>query len=103
MLILYLLSILLVVSYGRVYLGYHTVDQVVAGSVIGCATAILWFGITQKLLTPWFPWLCSLRLFEFLLIRDYTDIPNVMWFDYFHAKNEMKNRIRKKSFKNKSS
>ena len=90
-------------SYGRVYLGYHTVDQVVAGSVIGAATAILWFVITQKLLTPWFPWLCSLRLFEFLLIRDYTDIPNVMWFDYFHAKNEMKNRIRKKSFKNKSS
>ena len=90
-----------IVAYGRVYLGYHTFSQVYWGSGIGAAFALFWFLTTQFVLAPWFPWLCSTRLFDFFLIRDYADIPNVIWFDYFHAKNEAKNRNRKKSFKNK--
>ena len=92
-----------IVAYGRIYLGYHTWSQVQWGSAIGAVFAIIWFLLTQGLFRPWFAWLCSTRLFEFFLIRDYTDIPDVIWFDYYHAKNEAKNRIRKKSFKNKSS
>ena len=90
-----------IVAYGRVYLGYHSFSQVYWGSGIGAAFAIFWFLTTQFVFTPWFPWLCSTRLFELFLIRDYTDIPNVIWFDYVYAKNEAKNRNRKKSFKNK--
>ena len=89
------------VAYGRVYLGYHSLSQVYWGAGIGSGFAFVWFLITQFVLTPWFSWLCSTRLFEFFLIRDYSDIPNVVWFDYFHAKNEAKTRNRKKSFKNK--
>ena len=95
-------ALAVIVAYGRIYLGYHTCAQVYWGSGIGCTFALLWFLITQRILTPCYPWICSTRLFEYFLIRDYTDIPDVMWFDYFHAKNEAKTRIRKKSFKNKS-
>ena len=80
---------------------YLVFSKVYWGSGIGAAFALFWFLTTQFVLTPWFPWLCSTRLFEFFLLRDYTEIPNVLWFDYFHAKNEAKNRNRKKSFKNK--
>lgn len=95
------LGLACLVAYGRVYLGYHTVSQVYWGSGIGASFALFWFLLTQFLLAPMFPWLCSTRLFEFLLIRDYSEIPNVIYFDYFHAKNEAKTRNRKKSFKNK--
>lgn len=86
------------VAFGRVYLGYHSWPQVYWGSGIGSAFALFWFLVTQYIFAPTvFQWLCSTRLFEFFLIRDYSDIPNVMWFDYFHAKNEAKSRLRKKS------
>ena len=90
------------VGYGRVYLGYHTGPQVYWGSGIGIGFAIIWFLMTQFILSPVYSWLCSTRLFEFFLIRDYSDIPNVIWFDYWHAKDEGKKRKnRKKSLKNK--
>merc|ERR1719215_270617 len=93
------LSLAGIVAYGRVYLGYHSISQVAWGSGIGCSFALIWFLITKYVFTPWFAWICSTRLFEFFLIRDYTEIPNVIWFDYFHAKNEAKTRNRKKSIK----
>ncbi len=90
-----------VVSYGRVYLTYHTWNQVYWGAAIGIGCSIAWFLLTQFVLTPMFPWLVSTRLFEFFLIRDYTEIPNVVWFDYMNARGEAKSRTRKKSFKSK--
>lgn len=89
------------VAYGRVYLGYHTQSQVYWGAGIGSGMALFWFILTRFLFAPAFPWFSSTRLFEFFLIRDYGDIPNVVWFDYYHAKNEAKQRNRKRSLKNK--
>ncbi|EED88364.1 dolichylpyrophosphate phosphatase, partial [Thalassiosira pseudonana CCMP1335] len=30
-------------AYSRVYLGYHTANQVTAGSILGCALGVLWY------------------------------------------------------------
>ena len=85
------------VSYGRIYLHYHTMAQVYWGIIIGLVSALIWFLIVQFILTPCFPRIASTRIAEFLMIRDYTNIPNVMWFDYTNASREANNRIRKMS------
>jgi dolichyldiphosphatase len=58
---------------------------------------LIWFLIVQYLMTPCFPWITSSRLAEFFMLRDYTSIPNAMWFDYTHARGEANNRLRKMS------
>ena len=85
------------VSYGRIYLHYHTWSQVNWGVLIGSTFALIWFVIVHFLFTPCFPWIISTRLAEFFMLRDYTFIPNVMWFDYTNARGEANNRIRKMS------
>merc|ERR1712110_924528 len=74
------------VSFGRVYLQYHTWSQVKWGAVVGLLMAFIWFLVVQIILTPFFPWLVSTRIAEFLLIRDYTSIPNIVWFEYNNAR-----------------
>ena len=97
----FVLSVL--VTYGRIYLHYHTWAQVGWGMGIGASMALVWFALVHLVLTPFFPWIVTFRVCEYLMIRDYTSIPNVMWFDYTNARSEAKNRIRKMSMKNKQS
>lgn len=54
--------------------------------------AAFWFGMTHWLLTPWFPWIASMPICRYFLIRDYTNIPNVIWFDYINASKEAKRK-----------
>eukprot|EP00088_Acartia_fossae_P059782 TRINITY_DN7133_c0_g1_i2.p1 TRINITY_DN7133_c0_g1~~TRINITY_DN7133_c0_g1_i2.p1 ORF type:complete len:238 (-),score=14.61 TRINITY_DN7133_c0_g1_i2:180-893(-) len=89
------LAAAVVMSYSRVYLQYHTVDQVVAGSVIGSISAVVWFLVTQYCLTPYFQTITGWRISEFLLIRDCTPIPNVMWFEYLSTRGEAAKRKKK--------
>ena len=87
----------ILVSYGRIYLHYHTWSQVNWGATTGSAFALVWFLMVHFLFTPCFPWIVSTRIAEFFMIRDYTSIPNVMWFDYTNARGEAKSRFRKMS------
>ena len=43
----------------RVYLMYHTVSQVVIGSLLGSILAVLWFLFVHFALTPFFPTIAS--------------------------------------------
>ena len=95
-------ALALTVMYGRVYLGYHTVEQVFYGCLIGTLLAYGWFYAVDILLTPWFPLVASLKVSEFFLLRDLTSIPNVMWFEFVNAKNESIQRNRS-SIKRKKS
>jgi len=87
----------LTVSYSRVYLQYHTQHQVIWGSIIGLVLSLVWFFITEYLLTPLFPMFVHSKLGEFFMIRDSTLIPNVLWFEYSVSRRESRNRSRKSS------
>ncbi len=100
----------------RIYLQYHTASQVIVGGLLGSVLAVSWFLFTQFALTPWFPtvasWLVFLksvsvpinllylllflrRVCEWLLVRDQTLIPNIIWFEYTSHRSESKHRSRK--------
>jgi len=84
-----------VMSYSRVYLQYHTVEQVVWGSVIGAVFALVWFVVTQYLLTPFYTPIANWRISEFFLLRDCSPIPNIMWFEYVNTRGEAHKRKKK--------
>lgn len=85
----------IIVAGSRIYLQYHTVSQVIVGALLGSVLGVLWFLITHFALTPWFPTVASWRLCEWLLVRDQTLIPNVIWFEYTSHRHESKHRSRK--------
>lgn len=88
-----MLAILVCVS--RIYLQYHTFAQVLCGAVLGILFATFWFALTCYIFTPLFPQIVSWRLSEFLLLRDTTLIPNVLWFEYTNTRQEVRARSRK--------
>ncbi|OWA54343.1 putative Dolichyldiphosphatase 1 [Hypsibius exemplaris] len=84
-----------IVSYSRAYLHYHSSQQVIFGSVLGAVLGVAWFFVVQNLLTPVFPVIASWRVSEFLLVRDTTLIPNVIFFEYTKEREETSSRLRK--------
>ncbi|KAJ8300885.1 hypothetical protein KUTeg_022404 [Tegillarca granosa] len=84
-----------IVCYSRIYLHYHTLSQVACGALLGVFLGALWFGIVQVILTPMFPYLASSYIGEFLMLRDSTLIPHVMWFEYTSSRTEARSRQRK--------
>jgi len=86
-----------VVTYSRVYLGYHTLNQVVWGAAIGSVVSLIWFVLTQFVFAPLFPMFVHSKLGEFFMIRDSSLIPDVLWFEYTISRNEARVRSRKMS------
>ncbi|KAL2622572.1 hypothetical protein R1flu_002777 [Riccia fluitans] len=70
------------VVYSRVYLGYHSVAQIIAGSIIGLALGAIWFVIVNKYLVKFFPVIEGTALCRYLCIKDSTHIPSVLRFEY---------------------
>lgn len=89
------LTLSLIVSVSRTYLKYHTSSQVIVGGILGFVMATLWFAFTQRVLTPLFPQIVSWKISEFLMLRDTTLIPNVLWFEYTTSRQEARARSRK--------
>uniref|UniRef100_A0A672NGK6 Dolichyldiphosphatase n=2 Tax=Sinocyclocheilus grahami TaxID=75366 RepID=A0A672NGK6_SINGR len=83
-----LLAVALFVSYSRVYLLYHTWSQVIYGGVAGMVMGVVWFFITQEVLTPLFPKIAAWPISEFFLVRDTSLIPNILWFEYTVTRSE---------------
>lgn len=52
-------TVAVLVCFGRIYLQYHSLSQVLIGSVIGFLTGCTWFAFTHLLLAPKFPWIVS--------------------------------------------
>jgi len=71
------------VALSRVYLGYHTLYQVLVGCTMGCVIAPFWLLITEKFIRPvLFPFVESMEIAKFLYIRDTSDIPDITKFEY---------------------
>ncbi|XP_064985794.1 lipid phosphate phosphatase gamma-like [Musa acuminata AAA Group] len=70
----------------RVYLGYHTVPQVLAGSTLGLLLGAGWYWIVNTMLVDFFPAVEESAIGRFLYIKDSTHIPNVLKFEYDNAR-----------------
>jgi len=88
------------VSYSRVYHEYHTQSQVIWGGMVGGGAAVVWFLLTQAVFTPLYTVVAGWRISEWLLIRDCTPIPNIIWFEYFHTRGEANSRKKAQARKN---
>eukprot|EP00250_Pteridium_aquilinum_P000440 c10483_g1_i1 orf=163-840(-) len=75
-----------VVMYSRIYLGYHSPAQVVAGGCLGLILGSVWFLIVNVVLVHTFPVLEELSICKFLCIKDSTHIPNVLLFEYENSR-----------------
>ncbi|XP_053694663.1 dolichyldiphosphatase 1-like [Sabethes cyaneus] len=88
-------AVTFLVCFGRVYLQYHSLQQVLVGALVGMIVGTLWFLLTHCFLTPYFPVVVSWRVSELLLLRDTTLIPNILWFEYTVTRQEARARARK--------
>lgn len=75
--------------WSRVYLGYHTFSQVVAGGCVGLALGTLWFHAVDRILRPRFAAWSESPFCRYLCIKDDSHIPNVLLFEY---KNSLRTR-----------
>lgn len=65
-----ILCVAIVIGYGRVYLGYHTTRQVVAGGLLGTLFGTLWFAFSHQILAPFvFPRVEQWAVCRLLLIK----------------------------------
>ena len=76
----------LTVMYSRVYLGYHTVSQILAGGTLGCLLGAAWYFLMDIVVSPWFPWLEDTAICRYLRIKDSSHIPDVIGFEYRNSR-----------------
>ncbi|KAA3677319.1 dolichyldiphosphatase [Paragonimus westermani] len=88
-LLLYIASVVTgaLTCYSRLYLLYHTTEQIVIGLVMGLFLALGWFPLVHSVLTPLFPRICNLFIGRVLMLQDFTRIPNVFLFEYTNSVN----------------
>jgi membrane-associated phospholipid phosphatase len=71
-----------VVGAGRVYLGYHTLLQVLCGWGVGAAAAAAHFALVERVLRPRFAAVAGWQLARWALVRDLTATRNVLKAEY---------------------
>ncbi|XAR69047.1 Phosphatidate phosphatase [Bertholletia excelsa] len=72
--------------YSRVYLGYHTVAQVIAGAALGIVLGGVWFWVVNSILRSYFPAIEESGFGRWLYVKDTSHIPNVLKFEYENAR-----------------
>ena len=85
-----------IVMYSRIYLGYHSLGQVIAGCCLGLILGLVWFLIVNVVLVHTFPILEDLSICRYFYIRDSTHIPDVMRFEYENCRAARKSEEMKK-------
>ncbi|KAI8066532.1 phosphatidic acid phosphatase type 2/haloperoxidase [Gongronella butleri] len=96
--ILLMMLMSLLVCWSRIYLGYHSIEQVMAGSAVGVGSGVAWYVLMERLRKRgWVQWLVSTRLAHWLYLRDMRDIDNVLEWEYNHWAGATKSRLKNKN------
>lgn len=67
----------------RIYLNYHTYEQVIVGTLIGTTFGLGWFHLTHsKMMNSMFTYICNMPLARYLLIRNYKDLEYAILEEY---------------------
>lgn len=74
--------------YSRVYLGYHTVAQVFAGTALGVLLGAIWFWVVNNVFYPYFPLIEESVFGRTFYVKDTSHIRNVLKFEYDMARAE---------------
>ncbi|CAI5477926.1 unnamed protein product [Closterium sp. Yama58-4] len=69
----------------RVYLGYHTIPQVLAGFTLGILSGSFWFYVVHRVFVPFFPAISDSAWGRYLCIKDDCHIRNVAVFEYLNS------------------
>lgn len=75
------------VSYSRVFLGFHTPEQVLVGALIGMGSGLMFHHLLD-LIRPYYRLLEPLALCQYLLIKDSGHIPNILQFERDQSRRE---------------
>ncbi|KAI8640860.1 DOLPP1 protein [Parasitella parasitica] len=71
------------VSGSRIYLGYHTLHQVIVGSLVGIAFGCVWYAFVNLLHeTSFVDWVLNTWIARKLYLRDMSSIENLARWDY---------------------
>lgn len=81
----------LTVMYSRVYLGYHTTPQIIAGGSLGLLMGAGWFFLMNNIVSKWFPWVEDTSVCRYLRIKDSSHIPDVIGFEYRNSRDARRN------------
>ena len=76
------LALGLSVAYSRVYLGYHSLKQVLVGLGVGGCAGCAWFFIYLSILEPFGKVFTRTWIAQKLLIRDASSIGNIVKFEH---------------------
>lgn len=71
-----------VTMWSRIYLGYHSFPQVVAGSCVGLTMGTWWWWVVHSFLAPRFAVWSETRICQYLCIKDNSHVPNILEFEY---------------------
>lgn len=80
------------VAIGRVYVGVHTIEQIVCGSILGLVFGIFWLILGEKRIFPQFQYLETLPISEWLYLRDSDHVSNFWEFEYQLYKSSKRSR-----------
>jgi dolichyldiphosphatase len=76
-------SLAILVAASRIYLGYHTLNQVLVGSMVGIGYGGLWYGITRWMHSVGvIQWAINSSIAKKLYLRDMSAVHNVAKWDY---------------------
>ena len=79
-----------IVGVSRIYLLYHTFNQVFVGIVAGCVFGYIWHVIIENVFLEYFQWIQQLPLMKMLYVRDTTRTDNLLALEYNLAKSSSK-------------
>ncbi|GKV12258.1 hypothetical protein SLEP1_g23429 [Rubroshorea leprosula] len=88
-------SMALLTMYSRVYLGYHTIAQVLAGAALGAFLGWVWFWVVNSVLFSYFPMIEESVFGRMFYVKDTSHIPDVFKFEYDNARAARKNMASK--------